>query len=65
MFCALIKQKKKKNRKNKKQIITSLVSVVLSPCPYHPHTGQLYSINTTNPAVRSPVFRTFVTGKKK
>lgn len=27
------------------------------------HTGQLYSINTTNPAVRSPVFRTFVTGK--
>jgi hypothetical protein len=27
-------------------------------------TGQLYSINTTFPAVRSPVFRTFVTGKK-
>ncbi|XP_057369878.1 integrin alpha-PS2-like isoform X1 [Daphnia carinata] len=25
--------------------------------------GQLYSINTTNPAVRSPVFRTFVTGQ--
>ena len=55
MFCALIKRK----RENKCHL--TWLSVVLSP--YHPPTGQLYSINTTNPAVRSPVFRTFVTGK--